>query len=234
MKLKNMSVLTLSTLLSIILLPASQAQDSAAADNEARQGFRRGAMMEGRMGGMRERMAPRQFRQLRQAAEPEQRLERLDSDGDGSISEEEFLAPQTQGLATLFDRRDRNGDGLLSAEESAPPERGPRAEGAGQRGGRNGQAQAAVQACLQAAGGDLPEARPEREDLLAAADSNGDGSLGLDELTTARTDQARQRFALLDSDGDGFVTTTELQAQQLTRQARRAELRACLQDARPN
>lgn len=228
MKLNTMGALTLGTLLSIALLPASQAQDNGATeDNDARPGFRRGAMEGGRMG-------PGRFRELRQAAQPEERLERLDTDGDGSISEEEFLAPQTERIATLFDRRDRDGDGLLSAEETAPPERGRRGDGRGPGGDRRGPSPEAVQACLQAAGDDRPEARPDREDLLAMADSNGDGSLALDELSAAQTDQALQRFARLDTDGDGLITGTELQAQQQARQARRAELRTCLENARAN
>lgn len=234
MKLTTMGALSLGALLSLALLPASQAQNSDTDDtSEARQGFRRGPMAEGRMGGMRGRMAQGQLRQMRGAADPQQMLERLDTDGDGSISEEEFLAQQSERLAAQFDRRDRDGDGLLSADESAATERGQRPPpGAGPRGGRAGPPPEAVQACLQAAAPGQREPRPEREDLLAAADSNGDGAISLDELTSVRNEQALQRFANLDSDGDGFITDGDLQARQDQLQARRAELRSCLQSAR--
>ena len=40
-------------------------------------------------------------------------LQRMDSDGDGKVSEAEYL----QWMLYAFDRMDRNGDGVLSANE---------------------------------------------------------------------------------------------------------------------
>ncbi|MHC1654920.1 EF-hand domain-containing protein [Stenotrophomonas maltophilia] len=40
-------------------------------------------------------------------------LQRMDSDGDGKVSEAEYV----QWMLYAFDRMDRNGDGVLSAEE---------------------------------------------------------------------------------------------------------------------
>jgi Ca2+-binding EF-hand superfamily protein len=40
-------------------------------------------------------------------------LQRMDSDGDGKVSEAEYL----QWMLYAFDRMDRNGDGMLSADE---------------------------------------------------------------------------------------------------------------------
>ncbi|WP_312647493.1 EF-hand domain-containing protein [Stenotrophomonas sp.] len=40
-------------------------------------------------------------------------LQRMDSDGDGKVSETEYV----QWMLYAFDRMDRNGDGVLSAEE---------------------------------------------------------------------------------------------------------------------
>lgn len=40
-------------------------------------------------------------------------LQRMDSDGDGKVSEAEYL----QWMLYAFDRMDRNGDGVLSADE---------------------------------------------------------------------------------------------------------------------
>lgn len=40
-------------------------------------------------------------------------LQRMDSDGDGKVSEAEYL----QWMLYAFDRMDRNGDGVLTADE---------------------------------------------------------------------------------------------------------------------
>ncbi|TFZ47856.1 hypothetical protein E5C33_00150 [Stenotrophomonas maltophilia] len=40
-------------------------------------------------------------------------LQRMDSDGDGRVSESEYV----QWMLYAFDRMDRNGDGVLSADE---------------------------------------------------------------------------------------------------------------------
>jgi len=40
-------------------------------------------------------------------------LQRMDSDGDGKVSEGEYL----QWMLYAFDRMDRNGDGVLTADE---------------------------------------------------------------------------------------------------------------------
>lgn len=40
-------------------------------------------------------------------------LQRMDSDGDGRVSEAEYV----QWMLYAFDRMDRNGDGVLSADE---------------------------------------------------------------------------------------------------------------------
>lgn len=48
------------------------------------------------------------------AQQPARALERMDRDGDGRVTREEF-----QGPAEAFDRFDRNGDGVLSREDAA-------------------------------------------------------------------------------------------------------------------
>jgi len=70
------------------------------------------AASSGRGGWMRERMATRQKTQDmgQQAAG---RIARLDTDGDGRISEAEFVVAENP----LVERIDRNGDGLITREE---------------------------------------------------------------------------------------------------------------------
>ena len=50
---------------------------------------------------------------LAQVTDTASYLQRMDSDGDGRVSESEYV----QWMLYAFDRMDRNGDGVLGAEE---------------------------------------------------------------------------------------------------------------------
>ncbi|HDS1630988.1 TPA: hypothetical protein QEL43_000567 [Stenotrophomonas maltophilia] len=50
---------------------------------------------------------------LAQVTDTTSYLQRMDSDGDGRVSESEYV----QWMLYAFDRMDRNGDGVLSADE---------------------------------------------------------------------------------------------------------------------
>lgn len=53
-------------------------------------------------------------------------LRRMDTDGDGSVSKEEFLRFHAERAEEAFDRFDRDGDGSISAEDL--PDRPGRSE----------------------------------------------------------------------------------------------------------
>ncbi|HBD52253.1 MAG TPA: hypothetical protein DC036_07110 [Alphaproteobacteria bacterium] len=65
-------------------------------------------------------------------AKNEQRFSKLDTNGDGSISQDEFSAR----LAAMFDKLDVNADGMLSTDEM--PRRIKRHHGGGHDGHRGG------------------------------------------------------------------------------------------------
>ncbi|MHA6346231.1 EF-hand domain-containing protein [Roseivivax sp. CAU 1761] len=68
-------------------------------------------------------------REARRAARIARHIERLDSDGNGTLSLAEIQAPRDRGA--LFERLDSDGDGALSAEELRGA-RAPRPEAAPQ------------------------------------------------------------------------------------------------------
>ena len=116
------------------------------------------------------------------------RMLSFDKDGDGKLSAAE-LPERMQGLMA---RADKNGDGFLTKEEltaAAPPrgEGGPRGEGRprGEGGPRGG--------------------RMRMDPVLAAVDTNQDGT-----LSAAEIQGAAAQIAKLDKDGDGKLTREEI------------------------
>lgn len=144
------------------------------------------------------------------------RLTAADADRDGSVTREEMQAAGRARMAqradARFTRLDANGDGSISrAEFDAPRE--ARAE----RGPRP------ARAAHRGRGGHRM-ARP------AGMDRRADGGPILIADVRARTEQA---FARLDADHDGFVTAEERRADRQAlreqRRERRAERRAAVQ-----
>jgi len=110
-------------------------------------------------------------------------IERLDQDGDGQLSIDEFSAAQQRRAdpAEIFSRMDQDGDGFISQSEM-PQRRGE---------GRGGQ----------------------RGNMLQRLDQDGDGLLSMEEFSAVRHRRAdpAERFSRIDQDGDGFISNAEIQ-----------------------
>lgn len=119
-----------------------------------------------------------------QRLDPERMFERLDSNGDGTITADE-VPQDAQRILQL----DRDGDGVITREEISQ----------GLPGGRLGQPRG------MAPGG--PGERAER--MFEELDSNGDGRVTKDEVPD-RMEQFLERF---DRNGDGMVTEDEVSGQ---------------------
>ena len=147
-------------------------------------------------------------------------MEALDTDGDGEISKLEI-----KGAIKHLRALDQNGDGKLSGEEIAPP-RGPGGPG-GPGGGPGGPPDAAAMIERMDQDGDgklqideLPEFMASR---MAAADTDDDGILSEDEITSAMENMrgrrgGRGRGAMdaagmmerFDRNGDGQLSIDEV------------------------
>lgn len=139
-----------------------------------------------------------------------QRLTAADADRDGSVAPEEmraaFQARSTERADTRFQRMDANSDGAISRAEFDAPRAAPT--------------------------GSRLEARPHRAERMARM-HHGAGMAHHGQRMTARgpisiaevQGKAEQAFTRLDADHDGFVTVAERQAgMQAFREQRRAHM----------
>ncbi|WP_439852792.1 XopAW family type III secretion system calcium-binding effector [Pseudomonas syringae] len=127
----------------------------------------------------------------------EELLAKLDTDGDGSIGKDELSTALSSGnkegvtvsLSQAFSDLDSNDDESLDADELAamtPPPPPP-----------------------------MQSVDDQAEDLLGSLDSDGDGAISSDELTTGlsnagSTANSSEVFDALDTDEDGTVSLEEL------------------------
>ena len=106
--------------------------------------------------------------------DPWTRLQRMDADGDGKVSREEFRGPDR-----FWERLDADADGFVTEEEAKAMRRGAQ----GGPGGRVGDGGAAARAFDADGDGKVTEAEWSR--FFATADVNGDGVLDREELAAA-------------------------------------------------
>ena len=140
---------------------------------------------------------------------------RLDTNGDGAVSLEEFRAARPQASAERFEAADADGDGVLSPEEL------------GAMRGDRGSRQRALESLDTDGDGSisLPEIQAVRPDVspeaFNQADADGNGYLSPSELRAMRRDRATDRGsrqgrrgppAEFDTDGDGGISLDELRA----------------------
>ncbi|GIW72781.1 MAG: hypothetical protein KatS3mg102_2323 [Planctomycetota bacterium] len=134
-------------------------------------------------------------------------FERLDADGDGRLTEQEYKGPRR-----LFQRLDRNGDGAITPEETP-----------GHRLRQRLRERCAERFRRLDADGDGALSRAEWKgpaELFERLDADGDGRLVPEELRAAGArlrerlrerlrDRRAERFRRLDRNGDGALDRTE-------------------------
>jgi hypothetical protein len=137
----------------------------------------------------------------RNAGRAEGVMRRLDADRSGTIgADEAAAAPEGSRLATGFARADADGDGQVTRAELTADIRASRRDGTPRQPAPDDAA---------------PTASPESlfEALVKAADSDGDVRLSVEELKASPlTDLVSPHFAEIDGDGDGLLTSREVDA----------------------
>lgn len=146
-------------------------------------------------------------------------LAQLDTNDDGSIDLDEFLARHEDRPNLVLERLDTNGNGLSREELQA-----------GARPQRPNINREAIRDCVQEAhpGFASPAGIEQRFDTL---DTDDDSLLDAEELAAGRLAQAEEQFARLDADADGLLTQDELRAAHTDRRELGRATRDCMREA---
>lgn len=144
-------------------------------------------------------------------------LAAIDSNGDGTVTLDEFAAASVARALSRFDARDANGDGLITTDELGerpePPDEGAR--------------DAFRQCVADALGVEVPDGG-EPGDRFDFADVNGDGAIDAAEAEAVAMERALTSFDRLDANADGVLVIAEFRRSL----GRTAALRAIRRDCR--
>lgn len=111
-------------------------------------------------------------------------MPKLDADGDGKVTKDEFAAGAAQRAKFFFEHMDENKDGKVTAEEF----------------------KAAEERMKERAGGNAPKDAPD----FAKLDKNGDGAITQDEAAEGAKARSEKRFAEMDKNSDGVLSGDEI------------------------
>ena len=120
------------------------------------------------------------------------RFDRMDRNGDGRISHDEYMTVAREHAEKLFNTIDVQHRGFITLEDI----------------------RAARDAMMSRRGRQAPAGGPWRylEDNFAVIDANRDGRITRDEFLADATARAEKSFARLDANGDGYITRDEYKA----------------------
>ena len=212
MKLKKLIIVSTAALLSAAILPAATAQDT---DTRAERSITAIDVRPQRGDGER----PARHRP-RPGGSIDRMFGHLDADGDGFVSDDEFLDARLARVDSQFDRQDEDGDGLISEEEA--DRRGDRTE-------HPDVDREAVIACLRETIADW-EGPHDIEDRFDAVDLDGDGYIDLVELSIALEERAYVLFDRIDTNNDGLISLEEVEVFQDDQINLRRVIRACIDE----
>jgi len=143
--------------------------------------------------------------------DPTKMIQRFDENGDGKLEVSELPTR----MQAFLGKADTNGDGVLSVEELTAARDAFHAKFAG----KSLDPATVLKNLDQNGDGKLETAElpPRMQKFMSKADTNGDGALTVEEMTAARDNFIKERFARGDKNGDGALTEDEIGASKWAR-----------------
>ena len=152
----------------------------------------------------------------------------VDTNEDGAVDLNEMIAAATAKAEQHFSNKDTDSDGFVSFEEYTASGRGAvdltlYAEEIVQ----------CVSDLKEELGSDTIQVPSEDqftspEDKFNAVDTNGDAAIDLTEAIEKATENATNKFALLDADNDGLVTKEEKRTHHASHKGTRRAIKKCI------
>ncbi|HVW26827.1 MAG TPA: hypothetical protein VHC69_15770 [Polyangiaceae bacterium] len=138
--------------------------------------------------------------------DPSKLIQKFDANGDGKLEVSEL----PERMQAFLGKADTNNDGVLSVAELTAARDAFHAKFSGKS-----LDPATVLKNLDKNGDgklEADELPPRMQQFMSKADTNGDGALTLEEMTAARDNFVKARFARGDKNGDGALTESEIGA----------------------
>jgi len=148
-------------------------------------------------------------------------LNRMDSDGDGVVTLEDFVSRGIERTEKHFDRLSSDADGYVSEEEYTTNH------------GLESNTDIdhdILKQCIEETTELTLNVRPSREDAFISADTDNDGYLSSDEFVIEHTAHVTEKFSELDSNGDGVISEDEVSTNIAERQLIDAAKKNCIDE----
>jgi len=148
-------------------------------------------------------------------------LDRMDFDGSGEVSVDDFVNRSLDHADKHFARIDKD-DELISLDEfTSKRSRHTPDESIDQD---------ALKLCVEDSTGLSLKERPDSEELFSEIDTNDDDSLSIEEFTAHKTAHATERFNELDADEDGVISEAEITAHMDERKTLHEARKSCIEE----
>lgn len=149
-------------------------------------------------------------------------LERLDTNGDGVLSLDEFSYSNAKKSERHFNKKDTDGDSALSLDEFSTATRHRRHHKL------DTLDTDIIKACVTETLGYELSGHPDAATLFTNADINMDEAIDLDEFLLAGDQRAETRFAEIDGDKDGQLSSDEIEDYESIKETERHAHRTCV------
>lgn len=156
-------------------------------------------------------------------------IDRIDTDGSGTVELQEMIDASLAKVAKRFESADTDADGYISLEEYLAARRDGALDlslYADEIVACMEEAKLEDDTIVVPEASDFLSP----EDKFAAKDTDSDGFISLEEAETSATAKATEKFTALDTDADGSVTQEEMQAAREEKRPTRKALKACIDE----
>ncbi|BCG64126.1 MAG: hypothetical protein methR_P1892 [Methyloprofundus sp.] len=152
-------------------------------------------------------------------------LNRMDFDGNGEVTVEDFINRSLKHTDKHFSRIDQDADELISLEEFSS-----KRSARGHRGLDSDIDMDALKTCIEETTGLTLKEHLEPEEVFALIDMDVSGFISVDEFFSYKEIQATEKFTKLDADASGVISEAEITTHMAERKALHEARKSCIDE----